>query len=107
MNLKELRIGNTVQDYNERPVTVTKDIIYFFKKIGCDQNTALIPKPLTVGVIESAIFEWPNSELSVCHGMGCDTSFYFVIGNYYREIKFMHELQNLYLDFVNKDLKFK
>lgn len=47
MKETELRLGNLVQDYNNRPVTVTKDIIYFFRKIGCDQNTALIPILLT------------------------------------------------------------
>lgn len=47
MNVKELKVGNTVQDYNERLVTVSNSIIYFFEKIGCDQNTALIPIQLT------------------------------------------------------------
>ena len=43
----DLRIDNIVQDYNNRIVIVSKSIIYNFYELQTNQNTALIPVPLT------------------------------------------------------------
>ncbi len=47
MEGKDLRIGNYLQDYNERLVVVSKYTFLNLEEYQSNQNTALIPVPLT------------------------------------------------------------
>ena len=66
MKAEDLRIGNLAQDYNGRTVVITSERIHFWAQYECNQNTALIPIPLTEDWLKKFGFEWVDNQ-SYCN----------------------------------------
>lgn len=114
LEAKDLRIGNLVQDYNERIVEVSAEILGHFNQLSMDQNTALISIPLTeewlikfgynevddfyakgYGVNGVSIIKWENYYNAFAYQLG---------KGYNKIVKEVHQLQNLYSSLTGKEL---
>ena len=120
MKASELRIGNLVNEevlgncvitqITSNSVWVRVNNIKTDGSIGFREFHLYIeniqPIPLTEEWLEKCILQFKelgHNDLSVSRGLSSG-DFHFVCGNYYIKIDFLHELQNLYLIFTNKEL---
>ena len=117
INSEIFRINNFVKDengnilritaINKTEVSTKRDIL---KKIGgIYKLDKLSPIPMTENLLKSANLKFKElgfSDLSVSCGV-VSKEIHFVVCNFYKKINYLHELQNLYLDFTNKELIFK
>ena len=106
MKATELRIGNLAIDTTEgfagrknRTIEVSHEVIY---SIACG-NDYWKPIPLTEEWLER--FNWnPPKGIGVAFSTNTH-EIYFVAGNYYKTIEYVHQLQNLYFSLTGEELQ--
>lgn len=119
MKATELRIGNWFE-YNGlflkvdgiRPPQPLSPKEYADKwLIDCDMSTLTVPLdeckpiPLTEEWLER--FNWnPPKDIGVSFSLTTD-EIHFVAGNYYKKIKYVHQLQNLFYCLCGEELELK
>lgn len=120
IDARELRIGNLIKSFSENPVTVD---IFILKMIdnGAHDNW-YNPIPLAeqwllkfgfeTADAEMDFMEFEKNNVSICNRGGLngmkDNPFYYEIGDTFieKEIKFVHQLQNLYFALTGKELTY-
>ena len=108
MKVSEARLGNLVlSQYGhgyEDVVTIEEDFIEMFKS----DHVTIGGIPLTEEWLKRCDFSFNQKfeDLSVAYGITKQT-FHFVIGNYYKQIHYLHELQNLYFALTGEELTIK
>ena len=126
MEVKELRIGNYVQDYNDRLIVVNEYTILNFDIYSKNQNEALIPIPLTeewllkFGFEKDGVLDCYNEDIErqIYGGFNINTislvmmDGYLLPKPYYDSEAFsedfklshVHQLQNLYFALTGEEL---
>jgi len=99
MKATELRIGNWVEIQGIQLSQVVGQVTRINgKKIGRN----LQPIPLTKEWLER--FNWnPPKDIAVSFSLTTD-EIHFVVGNYYKKIEHVHQLQNLYFAITGEEL---
>ena len=113
MDPKFLRIGNYV---NYVPSNCNPQKGYLNKIDAIDlnimsRNSSYLEKhepiPLTREIVKMCKFRFKEQgfhDISVSCGLSSG-DIHFVTGNHYKKIRYVHQLQNLYLDYVEKPLE--
>jgi hypothetical protein len=102
MKAQDLRIGNWVQfRHTETPVLIT--LADFVREYKDEHLEDYEPIPLTEEWLER--FNW-NAPKDIGVSFSLTTGeIHFVIGNYYKKIQYVHQLQNLYFALTNTELE--
>jgi hypothetical protein len=126
MKATELRIGNYLMDDESDTLVVVsriESIEYTNWNSGDEFNIVVLeygtkerylegdfrPIPLTEEWLKKSNLNFEKlgyKSLGVSFGV-TTLEIHFVIGNYYKKIKYLHELQNLYFEFTDEELTFK
>jgi hypothetical protein len=117
LKTNEIRINNLVV-YKKGHISIIKGFEERENKIyiqvkglkdnyidGVYEITHFYGLDLTLPLLKSCKFKFPNKDLSVSYGI-FNEDFHFYIGNYAKKIKYFHEIQNFYSDFAGKELNY-
>ena len=100
MKTTELRIGNWVQDRHSEECGMIDIVVLGI--IDTMENHSYEPIPLTEEWLER--FNWnPPKDIGVAFSTNTH-EIYFVAGNYYKTIEYVHQLQNLYFALTGQEL---
>lgn len=120
VDLKDIRVGNYVHhkdDWSYRQVGndfQEFDFVWDYKDFHALLECTLYPEAieyisLTKEHLDKANFNFKElgfNDLSVSYGL-TSKDIHFVVGNYYKKLDYLHQLQNIYYDFVGQELTFK
>ena len=114
MESNELRIGNYVYDEEFNFVKIEQinsDKINQFTKVSKGNSEPYVSNihkiPITEKRLKRCEFNFKElgfEDLSVSYGT-TSKEIHFVIGNYYKKLDYVHELQNLYFALTKEELK--
>lgn len=103
MKANELRIGNLIFEEETQEVGQVNTVILGIIDEGLSHTYK--PIPLTEEWLER--FNWnPPKDIGVAFSTNTH-EIYFVAGNYYKTIEYVHQLQNLYFALTGEELKWK
>ncbi len=101
----DLRIDNFVSiTQSAHKDDIEMVTIFMLKQI--ENGYRVFGIPLTEEILLKCVFKFKDkgfSDLSVSYGLATET-IHFVIGNYYKKLNYLHELQNLYFALTNEEL---
>lgn len=103
MKANELRIGNLIFEEETQEVGQVNTVILGIIDEGLSHTYK--PIPLTEEWLER--FNWnPPKDIGVAFSTNTH-EIYFVAGNYYKTIEYVHQLQNLYFALTGEELEIK
>lgn len=111
MRVSELRVGNWIEDWTDikngsiqRQIDLDDFAMMANYERSGDHPLPFKPIPLTEEIC--CKIKIGKEDVSLSKTIGVDL-FYFVIGNYYKRVYFLHEVQNLYFDLFGEELEVK
>jgi hypothetical protein len=107
MKATELRIGNYYYGCSRKQLEIVTGQTIAQRESG--ELPCMKGVPLTEEWLKKSNLNFEKlgyKSLGVSFGV-TTLEIHFVIGNYYKKIKYLHELQNLYFEFTHEELTFK